>query len=138
MSNDERMAAESTTHSGEKHSFSFCELVRQDGELWNRRLTLSGGAEGTGGGETMTVVVTVVVVVEGTVTTLVNGTETTLVNGTETTLVSVMGGFPPPGVSGELLSLCWEPMNRPMKTEQSRRKIRSRMNNILLRGVSGS
>ena len=78
----------------------------------------------------MTVVVTVAVVVEGTVTTLVNGTETTLVN--------VVGGFPPPGVSGRLLSLCWDPMNRPTKTEQSSTKIRRRMNNILLRGVIGS
>lgn len=134
------MAAESTTHSGEKHSFSFCKFVKKNkiNNRCNRKLTLSGGAEGTGGGKPMTVVVTVDVVVEGTVTTLVNGTETTLVNGTETTLVNVMGGFSPPGVSGRLLSLCWEPMNRPMKTEKSRRKIRRRMNNILLRGVSGS
>lgn len=70
----------------------------------------------------MTVVVTVVVVNDGTVRMLVN----------------VLGGFSPPGESGTLLSLCWEPANRPTKIEQSRRKIRRRMSNILLRGVSGS
>ena len=65
---------------------------------------------------------------------------TTLVKvvGVVTTLVKVMGGFSPPGVSGTFLSLCWEPMNRPRKVEQSRRNIRRRMSNILLRGVSGS
>jgi len=80
----------------------------------------------------MTVVVTVAVVVQGAVTTLVS------VMGAVTTLVNVMGGFSLPGLSGTLLSLCWEPMNRPMKIEQSRRKSRRRMSNILLRGVSGS
>jgi hypothetical protein len=70
----------------------------------------------------VTVAVTVAVVNDGTVTMLVN----------------VMGGFPSPGESGRSLSLCWEPMNKPMKIEQSRRKVRRRMSNILLRGVSGS
>ena len=74
----------------------------------------------------VTIAVAVAVVVEGTVTTLVN------------TLVNVMGGFSPPGESGKLLSLCWEPKNRPMKIEQSKRKTRRRMSNILLKGVSGS
>lgn len=86
-----------------------------------RLLTLSGGLEGPGGGTPVTVVVTVAVVTDGTVTMLVN-----------------VGGFPSPGESGILLSLCWEPMNRPMKIEQSRRKSRRRISNILLRGVSGS
>jgi len=72
------------------------------------------------------------VVVIGEVMTLVN------VMGAVTTLVKVVGGFSPPGVSGAFLSLCWEPMNRPKKIEQSRRKIRRRMSKILLRGVSGS
>jgi hypothetical protein len=90
---------------------------------WIERLfTLSGGSEGPGGGTPVTVVVTVVVVNDGTVRMLVN----------------VLGGFSPPGESGTLLSLCWEPANRPTKIEQSRRKIRRRMSNILLRGVSGS
>ena len=74
--------------------------------------------------------------------TLVNvmGAVTTLVKvtGAVTTLVKVTGGFSPPGVSGTLPSLCWEPMNRPKKIEQSRRKTRRRMSKILLRGVSGS
>ena len=91
-----------------------------------RLLTLSGGMEGglegPGRGTPVTVVVTVAVVIDGTVTMLVN----------------VLGGFSPPGESGALLSLCWEPMNRPMKIEQSRRKTRRRMSNILLSGVSGS
>jgi hypothetical protein len=85
-------------------------------------LTLSGGLEGPGGGMPVAVVVTVVVMTDGTVTMLVN----------------VMGGFPSPGEPGTLLSLCWEPMNKPMKIEQSRRKRRRRTSNNLLRGVSGS
>jgi hypothetical protein len=70
----------------------------------------------------MMVVTTVAVVVDGTVTMLVN----------------VVGGCFPPGVSGTLLSLCWEPMNRPTNIELSRRKIRRRTSNSLLREVSGS
>jgi len=74
----------------------------------------------------VTVAVTVAVVIDGTVT----------------ILVTVLGGLSPPGslpgASGGWLSLCWEPINRPMKIEKSRRKIRRRMSNILLRGVSGS
>jgi hypothetical protein len=74
----------------------------------------------------VTVAVTVAVVIDGTVT----------------MLVTVLGGLSPPGplpgVSGRLLSLCWEPMNRPMKVEKSRRKMRRRMSSILLRGVRGS
>jgi len=91
------------------------------GKWIERLLTLSGGLEGPGGGTPVTVVVTVAVVTDGTVTMLVN-----------------VGGFPSPGEPGILLSLCWEPMNRPMKIEQSRRKSRRRISNILLRGVSGS
>lgn len=86
-----------------------------------RLLTLSGGLEGPGGGTPVTVAVTVAVVTDGTVTMLVN-----------------VGGFPSPGEPGRFLSLCWEPMNRPAKIEQSRRKSRRRTSNILLRGVSGS
>ena len=74
----------------------------------------------------MTVVVTIAVAVA------------VVVEGIVTTLVNVMGGFSPPGVSGKLLSLCWEPRNRPMKIEHSKRKTRRRMSNILLKGVSGS
>ena len=92
------------------------------GRQIERLLTLSGGLEGPGAGTSVTVVVTVAVVTDGTVTILVN----------------VMGGFPFPGEPGPLLSLCWEPKNRPTKIEQSRRKSRRRISNILLRGVSGS
>ncbi len=124
------MAAESTTHSGEKHPFSFYELVKKKklgGKQIAWRLTLSGGIEGTG---KATVVVKTAVVVNGAVMTLVN------VMGAVITLV--YGGFCPPGASGALLSLCWEPMNRPTKIEQSRRKTRRRISKILLSGVSGS
>lgn len=130
MSNEERMAAESTTHPEEKHSSCFCKLVKTKcGVNKSHGLTLSGGVEGAG---RATVVVKTAVVVDGEVMTLVK------VMGVVTTLVKVMGGFSPPGVSGTFLSLCWEPMNRPRKIEQSRRKTRRRMSKILLRGVSGS
>lgn len=74
----------------------------------------------------MTVVVTIAVV--------------TVVDGTVTMLVNVLGGLSPPpfGISGLLLSLCWAPMNRPMKIELNKRKASRRMSNILLRGVNGS
>ncbi len=81
-------------------------------------------------------------VVDGEVMTLVNvmGAVMMLVKvmGAVMTLVKVMGGFSPPGVSGTFLSLCWEPMNRPKKIEQSRRKTKRSKSKILLRGVSGS
>ena len=99
--------------------------------VWRHTLS-GGGVEGTGRGAPMTVVVTIAVAVAVVMAVAV------VVEGTVTTLVNVMGGFSPPGVSGKLLSLCWEPKNRPTKIEQSKRKIKRRMSNILLKGVSGS
>lgn len=91
----------------------------------SNKLASSGGFEGPGAGTPVMVVtevvVTVAVVVEGTVTVLVN----------------VLGGWSPPGASGLPLSLCIEPMNKPMKMELMRRKTRRRISSILLRVVSG-
>ena len=87
----------------------------------NNKLASCGGFEGPGAGTPVMVVtevvVTVVVVNEGTVT--------------------VLGGWSPPGASGLPLSLCSEPMNKPMKMELRRRKSRRRTSSILLMVVSG-
>lgn len=82
--------------------------------------TSFGGREGAGAG-TMVVVVTAVVVV-----------------GTVTVFVTVVGGSCPPGSSCGVWSLCWAPAKRPMKTELSMSRARSKTSRILLRRVRGS
>lgn len=52
--------------------------------------------------------------------------------------VTVSAGFVSPPSPSLLLSLCWAPANRPMKTELSRRKTRARTHSSLERGVRGS
>ncbi len=89
----------------------------------SNKLASSGGFEGPGAGAPVMVVTEVVV--------------TVAVEGTVTVLVNVLGGRSPPGASGLPLSLCIEPMNKPMKMELRRRKTRRRISSILLRVVSG-
>jgi hypothetical protein len=90
----------------------------------NKRAS-SGGFDGPGAGAPVVVdtevVVTVAVVVKGTVI----------------VLVYVLGGWSPSGASGLPLSLCMDPMNKPMKMELRRRRTRRRTSSILLMVVSG-